>query len=284
MKITQIGNITDGQDGAVFGGLLFRFKTNGICYVYDLENLTVEKKSPIVSIFTLDKADKIIPHSNSVVFGNEYYADGDEFPLLYTNIYNNYAKCENKLTGVCCVYRIWREDNEFKNQLVGLIEIGFTNDELWSTGNDIRPFGNFVIDNEKGLYHAFTMRDKDNITRYFTFKLPDIKSGVIDKTFGVPKITLTKESIIDAFDTDYHRFIQGACCENGNIYSLEGFSGDKVNPPALRIISTETKAQTELIYFSDFGLTIEPELICFENDVCYYADNHGNLYTIEFES
>ena len=283
MKITQIGNITDGQDGAVFDGLLFRFKTNGLCYVYDLKNLTIEKKSPIVSIFTLDKADKIIPHSNSVVFSNQYYNDNDEFPLLYTNVYNNYAKSENKLTGVCCVYRIWREENEFKSTLLGLIEIGFVNDAIWSSDEDIRPYGNFVIDNEKALYHAFTMRDNDQITRYFTFKLPDIKNGVIDENLDVHKITLTKEDIIDTFDTDYHRFIQGACCEKSKIYSLEGFSGDKVNPPALRIISPVDKKQTELIYFSDFGLTIEPELIDFENGICYYCDNHGNLYTIDFE-
>lgn len=282
MKITQIGNITDGQDGAVFGGLLFRFKTSGLCYVYDLKNLTIETKSPVVSIFTLDKAEKIIPHSNSVIFSNQYYNKNDEFPLLYTNIYNNYAKYENKLTGICCVYRIWREENEFKSMLLGLIEIGFTNDKLWSTGDDRRPYGNFVIDNKNGIYHAFTMRDKDQKTRYFSFKLPDISKGIIDEKFGVKKVVLTKEDIITTFDTEYHRFIQGACCEQGKIYSLEGFSGDAVNPPALRIISPESKKQTDLIYFSDFGLTIEPELIDFENGICYYCDNHGNLYTIDF--
>ena len=282
MNIKQIGNITDGQDGAVFGGLLFRFKTNGLCYIYNLNNLTIEKKSPIVSIFTLDKADVIVPHSNSVVFGNEYYAEDDEFPLLYTNIYNNYSRCENKRIGVCCVYRIWREENEFKNRLVGLIEIGFTKDELWSSGDDIRPFGNFVIDKEKGLYHAFTMRDNEEITRYFSFKLPTLSNGVMDNELGVKKITLKKEDIIDTFDTEYHRFIQGACCEKGKIYSLEGFSGDEVNPPAMRIISTNDKKQLECVYFGDFGLTIEPELIDFENNVCYYGDNHGNLYVIEF--
>lgn len=282
MNIKQIGNITDGQDGAVFGGLLFRFKTNGLCYVYNLNNLTIEKKSPIVSIFTLDKADVIVPHSNSVVFGNEYYTEDDEFPLLYTNIYNNYSKCENKRIGVCCVYRIWREENEFKNKLVGLIEIGFTKDELWSSGDDIRPFGNFVIDKEKGLYHAFTMRDNEEITRYFSFKLPKLSNGVMDNELGVKKITLKKEDIINTFDTEYHRFIQGACCEKGKIYSLEGFSGDEVNPPAMRIISTNDKKQLECVYFGDFGLTIEPELIDFENNVCYYGDNHGNLYVIEF--
>ena len=282
MKITQIGNITDGQDGAIFGGLLFRFKTNGLCYVYDLENLTIEEKSPIVSTFTLDKADKIIPHSNSVVFSNQYYHEDDEFPLLYTNIYNNYAKSENKLKGVCCVYRITRCKNEFNSELVALIEIGFADEELWSDENDCRPYGNFVIDNEKGIYHAFTMRNKEPKTRYFSFKLPDILNGTPDANYGVKKTVLTKEDIIDTFDIEYHHFIQGACCEKGNIYSLEGFSGDAVNPPALRIISPESQKQTDLIYFSDFGLKIEPELISFENGICYYCDNHGNLYIIEF--
>ncbi len=282
MKITQIGMITDGQDGAVFNGLLFRFKTNGACYVYDLKNLAVEKRSPIVSIFTLDKADKIVPHSNSVVFSNQYYAEDDEFPLLYSNIYNNYAKCENKLKGVCCVYRIMRQDNEFTSQLIGVVEIGFADDELWSDENDYRPYGNFVIDNKKGLYHAFTMRNKEPKTTYFTFKLPDILNADIDKELGVKKITLSKEDIIDCFDTEYHHFIQGACLLDGNVYSLEGFDGDEVNPPAMRIISLKDKKQTELIYFEDYGLKIEPELIYFENGICYYADNYGNLYTIEF--
>lgn len=282
MKIKQIGKITDGQDGAIFGGLLFRFKTNGLCYVYDLKNLTIENKSPIVSIFTLDKADKIVPHSNAVVFSNQYYAEGDEFPLLYTNIYNNYAKCENKLKGVCCVYRITRCENDFTSQLIGFIEIGFADDELWSDENDFRPYGNFVIDNENGLYYAFNMRNKEPKTTYFSFKLPDILNAAIDETFGVKKVVLSKEDIIDTFDTEYHHFIQGACCENGKIYSLEGFGGDKVNPPALRIISLKDKKQTEYIGFEEYGELEEPEFIYFENGVCYYCDNPGNLLTIEF--
>lgn len=283
MKITQIGNITDGQDGAVFGRLLFRFKTNGMCYVYDLENLTIEKKSPIMSIFTLDKADIIAPHSNSVVFSNEYYDENDEFPLLYTNIYNNFAKCEDKLTGVCCVYRIYRESSKFKSTLLKTVEIGFTEDEIWaSKDGDIRPYGNFVIDNDTNTYYAFTMRDGYQKTRYFSFKLPTNKDGEFDEKFGINRITLSKDDIIDYFDCEYHRFIQGACCQNGMIYSLEGFGGDEINPPAMRIISLKDKAQTECIYFKDYGLTIEPELIYFENGICYYGDNHGNLYTIEF--
>ena len=32
----------------------------------------------------------------------------------------------------------------------------------------------------------------------------------------------------------------------------------------------------------DHGLTIEPELIDFAGNTCWYCDNKGNLYTIEF--
>ena len=90
----------------------------------------------------------LVPHSNSVVFGNEYYDEQDEFPLLYTNIYNNYAKNDDKLEGVCLVYRIERNEREFTSTLVQIIQIGFVDDEnLWTSAGekeDVRPYGNFV--------------------------------------------------------------------------------------------------------------------------------------------
>ena len=70
--------------------------------------------------------------------------------------------------------------------------------------------------------------------------------------------------------------------ENGVIYSLEGFSDDKNNPPAIRLIDTKSKQQTEVHFFADFGTWIEPEFIDFENGVCYYSDCKGNLYNLTF--
>jgi hypothetical protein len=184
---------------------------------------------------------------------------------------------------VCCVYRIKRTANVFSGELVQVIEIGFTeNDTLWcsSDKNDARPYGNFVADTKAGIYYGFVMRDSDKTTKYFSFNLPSVTDGDFDTQLGVKKVILNEKDIIDSFDCEYHRFIQGACAYDGKIYSLEGFGHDKINIPAIRIINPKTKSQEFFKPFENFESPTEPELIDFWNDICYYADNPGNLYII----
>ena len=136
MVIRDISKIIGGQDGAIYKNYLFRFSSRGGCTVYDLSALCAEP-APIAE-FKLDGLELVVPHSNSVVFGNEFFAPGDEFPLLYSNVYNNYAKTEDKRVGICCVYRLLREGNTFSTTLVQLIKIGFTDDRgLWRSSGDV---------------------------------------------------------------------------------------------------------------------------------------------------
>ena len=115
-QIKKIANIARMQDGAIWDKYLFRFGADGLCIVYDMDNLgTAEMEAPELCRFWLDKIELIKPHSNAVVFGSSYYAPEDEFPLLYSNIYNNYARAENQMVGVCCVYRI---QNKYRSQKV----------------------------------------------------------------------------------------------------------------------------------------------------------------------
>lgn len=285
MNIKHIAKIAVGQDGAVWNNLLFRFTAGGECFVYDLATVN-DCAAEQIAEFKLPKTEILKPHSNSVMFGTEYYSEGDEFPLLYTNIYNNHAKTEDPLKGVCCVYRLERIGNSFNATLVQLIKIGFTEDEkLWcSSGEtkDVRPYGNFAIDRESGAYYAFTMRDKLHKTRYFSFNLPKLGDGEFDEKYGAESVTLTAQDIISYFDCEYHRFVQGACVSNGKLYSLEGFTNNEQNPPAMRIIDLESERQQAYIPFADFGLSTEPEFIDFSGDICYYADINGELYIIEF--
>lgn len=286
VEIKQIAKIGGGQDGASFGERLFRFDTRGHCRVYDLGELdfSVEARelSPVAE-FDLDKRDEIAPHSNSVVFGSEYYAEGDEYPLLYTNIYNSYANAGDKLVGICCVYRIWREGEQYFSSLVQLIEIGFSGERgLWRSIGDVedkRPYGNFVIDRERGLYYAFVMRDGDSVTSYFAFDLPSVEDGEIDERYGVRRLVLTKEDIKASFDAPYHNFIQGATLYDGKIYSVEGFH--HAIHPALRII--DAAAGRELLYFDFFeaGFVHEAELVDFYRGHLIYSDNKGNLFLLE---
>ncbi len=282
MEIKKIGQIIFGQDGAIYNGYLFRFDAKGNCSVYRTDELS--QKSIPVSQFLLDKSEVIVPHCNSVVFGNARYNENDEFPLLYCNIYNNYANADNKKKGITCVYRLQRNEAAFSTTLVQLIEIGFVEDPLWKSKNgcDVRPYGNFVVDTENSLLYAFTMRDEEKNTRYFSFKLPDVNSGKYDDAFDAKRVILQKEDVIDSFDCEYHKYVQGACLHKGIIYSLEGFANNKENPPAIRLIDAKQNKQKEVFYFSDFGLTNEPELIDFEDDTCYYSDGHGNIYRLIF--
>lgn len=283
MKLRHICDIKGSrQDGAISGNFLFSFDHLGNCTVYDLENINGAEP---FSEFTLCKTDVLKPHSNSVVFGNEYFEAGDEFPLLYTNVYNNYQSEENKRTGMCLVYRILRNENVFTSELVQIIEIGFTSDEnYWKSEgiDDLRPYGNFVVDCEKNRYYAFTMIDKPKITRYFAFDLPKLSEGEMCREYGVSKVVLNASDIKEYFDCDYHHFVQGACLKNGKIYSLEGFTNNKDNPPAIRIIDTASKKQIAFKLFEELGSEIEPECIDFCGDTCYYVNHNGELFEINW--
>ena len=275
--------IAGGQDGAIFADTLFRFGPRGKCRVYDLSAALGdgEELTPI-SEFMLDRAEEIAPHSNAVAFGREYYAEGDEFPLLYTNIYNNYKNAEDKLIGVLCVYRIVREGDGFASKLVQLIEVGFTEDrEIWRSGGDIedvRPYGNFAVDTEGGRLIAFVMRDGAEKTRYFTFDLPKLSDGEICPRFGVRRALLRKEDIISSFDVPYHRYIQGACYRGGRVYSLEGF-GSGIHP-AIRVIDVDRGEQLLFVDLYAEGLTEEAEFVEFYGERCLYSDVAGNVFEL----
>lgn len=284
MNIKKVSNIMAGQDGAIWNNYLFRMSDLGDCYVYDINDKS--ENPTLLTSFKMDKSDIIVPHANSVVFGAEYFCDGDEFPILYSNIYNNYANSEDPLRGTCCVYRIFRENGNLTSKLIQIIKIGFVEDtSLWRSSadkDDVRPYGNFVVDRENGIYYAFTMRDSSNQTRYFSFNLPKLSDGIYDDSYGVKVVILKFKDIVKHFDCEYHRYLQGACCHKGLIYSLEGFCHGSENIPALRIINPERESQILYREFYDFGLENEPEFIDFCGEVCYYGDGLGNLYNIEF--
>ena len=289
MKITPVSKIIGGQDGAFVGNYLLRFSSKGEGYVFDASSLGTgnreEKELPLLCRFSVDKNEPLTPHFNAVVLGNEKFAEEDEFPLLYANIYNNYASAEDRKEGMLCAYRLQRNGHQFSMTLVQVIRVAFTWDaSLWCSADtsDVRPYGNFVIDCRNSLLYAFTMRDGEKRTRYFSFKLPKLADGTFSAEYGVPFVTLKKEDILSSFDTEYHAFIQGACFHDGKIYSSEGFS--TTPPAALRIIDPKKKEQLSHFNLADMGYAEEAEWIDFKNGVCYYSDILGNLFRIDFEA
>jgi hypothetical protein len=276
MKITALGQIYGGQDGAIWNGILFKFDGSGVCKVYDVNGFK--------EIASLKLDTVLIPHSNSVTFGAEYFEEGDEFPLLYTNIYNNYDGQPESYKGTCLAFRITRSGNEFSFTLKQVIKLGFCEDStVWcSKEGDIRPFGNFIVDRDNGKYYAFNMMDGIKKSRYLVFDMPKICDGVLDEGTGIRTVVLNKEDILKQFDLDYHNCLQGATVYKGKIYSVEGGTKSISSPAALRIIDPASGKQEFFALFRDYIEDREPEYIDFYKDVCYYGDNYGYLYTIEF--
>ncbi len=276
-----------GQDGAIYGGYLFRFEGDGECWVHTMD------PHRQVANFILDKRDIIKPHCNSVCFGTEFYKEGDEFPLLYANVYNNYNGQPDSKAGMCCVYRVIHENDTFTTELVQIIKIGFVdNFELWRSKedmSDIRPFGNFIVDTDRNKYYAFVMRDKHQTTRFFEFDMPRLTDGEYDGTYGVNVVTLSENDIMSHFDCEYSHYLQGACYYEGKIFSVCGGTvpqGDgKKYPhqPKLLVVDLINKKQLASFFFFDIGLDWEPEFIeAYQNNL-YYSDGRGHIFRMIFE-
>ena len=291
MRLTSVATLSKGanlQDGAFFGDIVFRFDGHGHGRVYDASALGTSDECialPLIGTVSLVTKEGKAPHSNAVMFGTQFYEEGDEFPLLYSNVYNSFSKEKDIHEGECYVYRIVREGSDFSATLVQIIKIGFVKDgDLWYSNeeyNDIRPYGNFVLDNENHLYHAFTMRDATRTMRFFTFREPSVCDGVLDEVSGVRTLTLTKEDILTFFDTEYFNFIQGATCEGGLIYSTEGFNKDV--HPCIRVIDPTAKRTLVSLDLYESGFPYEAELIGFHNGICYYGDAEGELFRVDFD-
>ena len=277
-KMEQVGTMGNTQDGAIFQNYLMRFNASGVGQVYDMET------SRFLGMIALDNSrmSKFKPHSNCVCFGSTYYADGDAFPLLYSNAYNNYdAKVDRRL-GTVGAYRVTYENKRFDAQLVQVIRIGFYDDkDLWMSGigADKSPYGNMVVDTDNGKLWFFVTRDTNKTTRFFCFDIPDVNDGEYSEDFGAKLVVLQKEDIVDMFDVPYSYYLQGACYHDGKIYSTEGM-GTGVSPNVIRIIDLNNKAEDCVIDFYANRYWKEPEFVDFFNGECYYSDFTTSMYKL----
>ena len=233
--------------------------------------------------FTLDKVEALTPHANSVCFGNTYYADGDTYPLLYVNIYNNYKNEADRREGICLVYRIVETDGVFSTTLVQVLKIGFVEDlSLWKSmegTGDKRPYGNFVVDTDQNKLYAFVLRCAYNKTRFFQFDIPTLNDGGYSVEYGCNVVTLQSSDIQDMFDTEYFDYIQGCCYYDGKILALHGMDSGEDAEPALRVVDLKSRTTEKTYWLTDVGLNKEPEMIYVDQatGIVYYADIGGSM-------
>ncbi len=287
LKATNIMTMNSCQDGAVCNKKVFLFNNSGNCNVYDIETKTK------IGSFTVDKVSILNPHANSVCFGNEFYAEGDKYPLLYVNIYNNYWEgYADKKEGTCCVYRITEKNGVFGSEFVQVIKIGFTDDYgLWNSAEDngypyYLPYGNFVVDTDKDKLWAFVLRNGEEQTRFFEFDLPKIGDGIYNETYGCNLVTLESTDIIEMFDTEHLVVIQGCCYYGGKILSVSGIGKGSSVLPYLQVIDSENGEIEKNISFGEIGITNEPEMISVDpmDGTIYYASVDGILRKLEINT
>lgn len=266
------------QDGSVYGDYIFRFNASGLGMIHDMSTLRYVNTLALDSVML----NYFKPHSNCTSFGCTYYEEGDEFPLFYSNAYNNYDVKIDRLLGTVGVYRITREDRRFTARLVQVIRIGFASDKnLWMSGigADKSPYGNMVVDTENGKLWFFVPRDTNKTTRFFCFDIPTADAGEFSETFGVNLVTLREEDILDMFDVPYSNYLQGACYHDGKIYSTEGM-GTGVAPNGVRIIDLNNRIEDSFVDFFATKYWKEAEFIDFWNEDCYFSDFTQQVYRL----
>lgn len=250
----------EGQDSACYNNKLFNFDSTGKFKVFNLIN------NEYIGQGQLDEYDTIKPHNNCVCFGNEFVDENDRYPLLYTNAYNT----ANLPKGTCYVHRIIENENLYSTELKQTIRINFTDNIIWTDGNDIRPYGNFLVDKDNNYLYVYTLKDNEKITRIFKFNLPKLEDG--------ENVALNIEDIIDYFDVDYFPYIQGAVCYNGKLFISAGNNSMIQNSSALHVVNPYSKQEESYINLS--SLFNEPEVVEVYNNKLIVG--MSNLYEFEF--
>lgn len=230
-----------GQDADCYEDYVIRFGSNGVVRLYDA---SIKER---IGEYILTGA---LPHANSVSFSRVKYAESDDFPLLYVNTYG----ADGYDIGSCLVYRVTL--NPFSVEVVQTIKIGFTNDSLWTTGNDDRPYGNFVVDTDRNMLIVYTTLDGDvKKTRIFEFSMPTLEDG--------ETVVLNKNNIANYYDVNRQKYPQGCCYYKGKLYMMSGFgdTNPNGNPAYISVVDLGTRNTVSFINMNAIGLAIEPECI-----------------------
>ena len=231
------------QGMCIHDGKALQFYNDGTYRIVDIASKT--------RTLSYDYDKQRIPHANCAFFGNET-PQGANFPYVYVNAYNNTLLPK----GTLYCYSL---SNDNVSELVQTISIGFTDDSIWSNGNDIRPYGNFAFNSVTNELIAYTLKDTEKCTRFFIFDMPLPTNG---------DITLTKTDIKRYFDLPYFSLIQDCCCHFGKLYLLHGSVNER---RVMQVIDLNGEIAVTSVELSQINNS-EPEGIAVYNGKMYYSD------------
>lgn len=243
-----------GQGACCYGGYLFQFfNTNNKIDIYRMSTKTKVQQITLTAVQTY--------HCNNANFGNEYYDEGDTFPLLYVSM-------ENASEHKALVYRVTVTGGVFAVTLVQTITFPTpSNDFLW--------YPNAFIDCERskmiiaGLGNNPWSSGTNNILIYKTFPLPTLSDG---------DTTLDISDLEDTFMASGYPTTQGGFILNGRLYQVLG------GPTNARMIAVDLqghKVASEIDLVGD-GLAIEPEGCFVDDDAIHINFVNGKIYKLKF--
>lgn len=255
-------NLGAGQDGAFYGAYAIRMTSAGTFYLYTFENDT----SIYIATGTIDPINGLYPHCNVAFFGSEFVHNDDPFPILYVNAYNTEGMPWATLYG----YRIVITDGVYTARHVQTIDVGFTNNpELWSTSDDLRPYGNFAYDSQSRKLYVYTNIDGVPTTRFFVFSMPSYVDG---------DVTLGEADILNKFDVDHMGIIQGNFAKAEKIYICAGY-GNSPHPAKGYVVDAISGKIVTYLPFDEWGVEGEPEMLDYKDNYIYFQTT-SKLYRI----
>lgn len=210
-----------GQGGAVFGDYYF-VGTGGNAYI-NVINLSTKTKLTAISLEAVDITNA---HANTLAFSNQYYTDGDAFPILY--ICSGYALDGNtKMYG----YRIVNENNAWSATLVHTITLAAS---TWTEG---------VIDNSR---QKLWIKKSGG---WYCVDMPQYSNGdtTIDLSIATPEFSFPL----------YEGSAQGHLFYNDKIYFASGTSSESAKD--LYVLNTKTGKYDSIVDLHSVSGNNEPE-------------------------
>lgn len=260
----------DNQSIAAFGGYMFVFVDAGGGIVLDMA--TKEIISQFTTAYTADD------HQNSAQFSDIYYAEGDEFPLLFVSRCNgNAPEFGDENLDTCLVYRVTKSGTQFTFTLVNTILWDHTTYGLdWSVDSGARML--YTCSLQNGRYTV----TENNPLVFTAFDMPTKTQILSGDT-----ITLTDNDVRIHFEAD-HATMQGSTAANGVLYVAvvdETQSGVRQHILAFDAVRQRVTAKVKLLN------NLECEGVTIADGIMYVSqrrnassgdDNPLKIYAIEF--
>ena len=247
------------QGCAQYNGLLFvTCNEMSVIAVFDLKSKELVGKITFTPVSTY--------HCNSMNFGIEKYADGDDFPLLYISMENI---AEHKMIALRITKAL---DNTYSGEIKQTIIYP-------EPSESTQYYPNGALDNENGylFVKGYTSNNyvagPENKIRVRKWAMPKLSDG---------DVTLKVADALQTFDVPALTATQGEIVNNGKLLGCYGADWAGDGSIHVAMIDPERERMVTDIIMNSIGYTQEPESVFVWNNEMYILDGAGEICRLYF--